>query len=99
MQHPTAWFLRSDMLVSVWRWTGGIPDTDIPIETTIASMDVADVGLVLLSAWCGLGGQDLICNYADCRVSPVSPEQVCWLGYGQRESSDGGGPRIATASP
>src|ERR1700741_4035751 len=62
MQHPTARFLRSDMLASLRRWTGGIPDTDIPIETTIASMDAADVDRGLLSAWRGPGGQDLISN-------------------------------------
>src|ERR1700757_3566361 len=63
MQHPTARFLRSDMLASLRRWTGGaIPDTDIPIEVTIASMDAADVGLGLLSAWRGPNGQDLVSN-------------------------------------
>ena len=63
MQHPTQRFLRSDMLASLRRWTGGsIPDADIPIEATVASMDAADVGLGLLSAWRGPGGQDLISN-------------------------------------
>jgi predicted TIM-barrel fold metal-dependent hydrolase len=62
MQHPTARFLRSDMLASLRRWTGGIPEADVPIEATIASMDAADVDFGLLSAWCGPGGQDLISN-------------------------------------
>ena len=63
MQHPTARFLRSDMLASLRRWTGGsIPDTEIPIEATIAAMDAADVDFGLLSAWRGPGGQDLISN-------------------------------------
>jgi predicted TIM-barrel fold metal-dependent hydrolase len=63
MQHPTARFLRSDMLASLRRWTGGvIPDDDIPIEATIASMDAADVDVGVLSAWQGPGGQDLISN-------------------------------------
>src|SRR6202040_1030372 len=63
MQHPTQRFLRSDMLASLRRWTGGsIPDADIPIEATIASMDAAAVDFGLLSAWCGPGGQDLISN-------------------------------------
>ncbi len=44
MQHPTQRFLRSDMLASLRRWIGGsIPDTEIPIEATVASMDAADV--------------------------------------------------------
>ena len=63
MQHPTARFLRSDMLASLRRWTGeAIPDDDIPIAATIAAMDAADVDLGLLSAWRGPGGQDLISN-------------------------------------
>jgi hypothetical protein len=63
MQHPTQRFLRSDMLASLRRWTpASIPDTDIPIEATVASMDAADVDLGLLSAWRGPGGQDLISN-------------------------------------
>jgi predicted TIM-barrel fold metal-dependent hydrolase len=63
MQHPTRRFLRSDMLASLRRWTGGsIPDTDIPIEATLASMDAAGVDFGLLSAWRGPGGQDLVSN-------------------------------------
>src|SRR5271156_4763681 len=63
MQHPTARFVCSDMLASLRRWTGGsIPETDVPIEATIASMDAADVDFGLLSAWRGPGGQDLISN-------------------------------------
>jgi predicted TIM-barrel fold metal-dependent hydrolase len=63
MQHPTLRFLRSDMLASLRRWTGGaMPESDIPIEATIASMDSAGVGFGLLSAWRGPGGQDLVSN-------------------------------------
>ena len=63
MQHPTQRFLRTDMLASLRRWTGvAIPEADIPIETTVASMDAAGVGLGLLSAWRGPNGQDLISN-------------------------------------
>jgi uncharacterized protein len=63
MQHPTARFLRSDMLASLRRWTGGgIPDGDVPIDATIASMDAAGVELGLLSAWRGPNGQDLVSN-------------------------------------
>lgn len=63
MQHPTQRFLRSDMLASLRRWTGGsIPDADIPIEATIQAMDAANVGFGLLSAWLGPHGQDLVSN-------------------------------------
>jgi len=63
MQHPTLRFLRSDMLASLRRWTGGaMPDTDIPIEATIVSMDSGGVDFGLLSAWRGPNGQDLVSN-------------------------------------
>jgi predicted TIM-barrel fold metal-dependent hydrolase len=63
MQHPTQRFLRSDMLASLRRWTGGsMPDADVPIEATVASMDDAGVDVGLLSAWLGPGGQDLVSN-------------------------------------
>src|SRR5579875_3008771 len=63
MQHPTLRFLRSDMLASLRRWTGGaIPDTEIPIEATLAAMDAAAVDVGLLSAWRGPNGQDLVSN-------------------------------------
>ncbi|MDP7738871.1 amidohydrolase family protein [Mycobacterium paragordonae] len=63
MQHPTQRFLRSDMLASLRRWTGGsMPDTEIPIEVTVAAMDAAGVELGLLSAWLGPAGQDLVSN-------------------------------------
>lgn len=63
MQHPTQRFLRSDMLASLRRWTGGsMPDAEIPIEVTVAAMDDAGVELGLLSAWLGPAGQDLVSN-------------------------------------
>ncbi len=63
MQHPTLRFLRSQMLASLRRWTGGsMPDTDVPIGATVAALDDAGVGLGLLSAWRGPGGQDLVSN-------------------------------------
>lgn len=63
MQHPTGRFLRADMLASPRRWTSeSIPKGDIPIETTIASMDAGAVGLGLLSSWPGPGGAELIAN-------------------------------------
>ncbi len=63
MQHPTPRFLASDMFASLRRWTGGaIPDSGIPLDTTLAAMDEAAVHVGLLSAWRGPGGQDLISN-------------------------------------
>lgn len=65
MQHPTQRFLHGDMFASLRRWTGGsIPETDIPIEATVSSMDAGGVTLGLLSAWRGPNGQDLISNDA-----------------------------------
>jgi predicted TIM-barrel fold metal-dependent hydrolase len=63
MQHPTARFLRSDMLASLRRWTGeSIPEGEVPLEVTLAAMDAAGVGFGLLSAWRGPNGQDLVSN-------------------------------------
>ena len=65
MQHPTARFLRHDMLASLRRWTGGAmpeKDAEVPIEATVASMDAAGVDFGLLSAWRGPNGLDLVSN-------------------------------------
>jgi predicted TIM-barrel fold metal-dependent hydrolase len=52
MQHPTPRFLEQEMFRSLRRWTSGeIPTGEIPLEMTIAAMDVADVEFGLLSAW------------------------------------------------
>jgi predicted TIM-barrel fold metal-dependent hydrolase len=62
MQHPTLRFLGNEMFESLLRWTGAeIPDEELPIELTIAAMDVADVGFGLLSAW-GSPEGELISN-------------------------------------
>ncbi|EAY61723.1 conserved hypothetical protein [Mycobacterium tuberculosis C] len=71
MQHPTQRFLHGDMFASLRRWTGGsIPETDIPIEATVSSMDAGGVTLGLLSAWRGPNGQDLISNDAVAEWGP-----------------------------
>jgi predicted TIM-barrel fold metal-dependent hydrolase len=57
LQHPTQRMLDHDMLASLRRWTGGrIPDTEPPIETTVAALDAAGVRHGLLSAWHGPAG-------------------------------------------
>lgn len=62
MQHPTRRFLAEDMLASLRRWTGGaIPDQEIPLETTLASMDAGNIDIGLLSAWWGPRGE-LVAN-------------------------------------
>ncbi|MCX2928914.1 amidohydrolase family protein [Mycobacterium sp. CVI_P3] len=63
MQHPTARFLASDIFASLRRWTAGqIPEGEVPIEATVASMDAAGVEIGLLSAWRGPHGQNMITN-------------------------------------
>jgi predicted TIM-barrel fold metal-dependent hydrolase len=80
MQHPTRRLLASDMLASIRRWTGGsIPDTEIPIEVTIESMDAGGVGLGLLSAWCGPNAQDLITNDEVVRWIRLHPNRFAGL--------------------
>jgi predicted TIM-barrel fold metal-dependent hydrolase len=52
MQHPTLRFWQQDIFAALRRWTGGqLPSEETAIEQTIASMDAADVGFGLLSAW------------------------------------------------
>lgn len=80
MQHPTQRFLRSDMLASLRRWTGGsIPDTEIPIEATLASMDAAGVQLGILSAWRGPNGQDLVSNDEVAQWIAAHPDRFAGL--------------------
>ncbi|QNI08753.1 amidohydrolase [Mycobacterium kubicae] len=80
MQHPTARFLRSDMLASLRRWTGDVmPDSDIPLQVTIAAMDAADVSLGLLSAWRGPNGQDLISNDEVAEWVATHPDRFAGL--------------------
>lgn len=51
MQHPTRRFQEQPIFESLRRWTRqeAIPET--PLETTIATMDEAGVGIGLLAAW------------------------------------------------
>lgn len=80
MQHPTARFLRSDMLASLRRWTGGtIPDAEIPIEATLASMDAAGVELGVLSAWRGPGREDLVSNDEVAQWIAAHPNRLAGL--------------------
>jgi hypothetical protein len=52
IQHPTRRFIGNEMFAPLRRWTGGeIPEQELPIETTVAAMDAAGVGVALLSAW------------------------------------------------
>lgn len=51
MQHPTPRFLGHEMFESLRRWTGQVPQEDVPIDMTIAAMDQAGVTFGLLSAW------------------------------------------------
>ncbi|MGZ6641409.1 MAG: amidohydrolase family protein [Solirubrobacteraceae bacterium] len=57
IQHPTPRFLRHDMFASLRRWTGQeVPESEIPIDATVAAMDAAGVAVGLLSAWHGPEG-------------------------------------------
>lgn len=57
MQHPTLDFINHPMFESLRRWTGMEKATnEIPVEFTIASMDQAQVGRGLISAWWGPQG-------------------------------------------
>ncbi len=63
MQHPTMRFLENDMLASLRRWNGSaLPQQELAIDLTLASMDSAGVDVGLLSAWSGPNGLDLVSN-------------------------------------
>jgi predicted TIM-barrel fold metal-dependent hydrolase len=61
-QHPTRRHLEHPMFESLRRWTrGALPQGEVPVSTTLATMDEAGVDISLLSAWVGPHG-DLISN-------------------------------------
>lgn len=63
MQHPTKRFLENDMFASLRRWTGSaVPQQELAIDLTLASMDSAGVDVGLLSAWRGPNGLDIVSN-------------------------------------
>jgi uncharacterized protein len=58
MQHPTPRFLAHDAFASLRRWVGDALATEpIPLETTIAAMDVGGIDYGLISAWHGPEGR------------------------------------------
>lgn len=57
MQHPSPGFSQHPMFDSLRRWTRGETlNSDISLETTIATMDEAGVRIGLISAWWGPQG-------------------------------------------
>ena len=57
MQHPSAQFIAHPMFDPLRRWSGGRAlDAELPLETTIASMDQAGVRVGLVCAWWGPQG-------------------------------------------
>jgi predicted TIM-barrel fold metal-dependent hydrolase len=79
MQHPTRVFLRHDMFDSLRRWTGlEVPESDPPLDMTLAAMDDADVEVGLLSAWYGPTGE-LISNGAVAAWVAEHPTRLAGL--------------------
>lgn len=58
MQHPTGPFMKHPIFASLLRWMGVDPENmpEIPLDMTVAAMDMAGVDRALLSAWWGPGG-------------------------------------------
>jgi predicted TIM-barrel fold metal-dependent hydrolase len=59
IQHPSAGFIGHEMFASLRRWMGmddGALPAEIPLEWTLAAMDVAGVDRALISAWWGPDG-------------------------------------------
>jgi len=57
IQHPSPGFVAHEMFASLRKWMkiDQVPD-HIPLELTLAAMDLAGVDRALISAWCGPGG-------------------------------------------
>ncbi|MBM4446104.1 MAG: amidohydrolase [Chloroflexi bacterium] len=80
MQHPNLKFLNHPMFDSLRRWTGTEELTEeIPVETTIAAMDEADVGLGLICAWWGPQGP-LISNDEVATLVKKHPDRFVGIG-------------------
>ncbi len=63
MQHPTLRMVGSPIFASLRRWLGEeLPTEEIPIDLTIAAMDVAGVSKATLSAWSSPRYGEMISN-------------------------------------
>ena len=56
MQHPTKKFAEQPYFASLLRWLGQSEFPEIPVESTVQSMDLAHVRIGILSAWWGPQG-------------------------------------------
>jgi uncharacterized protein len=80
IQHPTAAFLRDPMFESLRRWMGveTVPDA-VPVEFTLAALDLAKVDRALLSAWWGPQGP-LLSNDEVAALTRAHPERFIGVG-------------------
>jgi predicted TIM-barrel fold metal-dependent hydrolase len=80
MQHPTPRFLAQPFFGTVRRWTGTLDQIpEIPIETTIRSMDDGGVQVGLVSAWWGPQGP-LITNDEVASWVRAYPDRLLGVG-------------------
>ena len=80
MQHPTLRFIQHKMFATLWRWTKmEIPQQEVPLEVTIATMDAAGVDIGLVSAWHGPEGA-LIGNDEVYGFVQKYPDRLAGLG-------------------
>ncbi|MEM9173522.1 MAG: amidohydrolase family protein [Pseudomonadota bacterium] len=79
-QHPTLRHLQDPMFASLRRWTHNtIPEQDIPVTTTLAAMDAANVDRALISAWEGPVGS-LISNDEVAGFVKEAPDRLVGIG-------------------
>ena len=80
MQHPNRALLASPMFDSLRRWSPhGLPDGDLPVESTLGAMDAAGVGVGLLCAWWGPQGP-LIPNDEVAAIVARHPDRFVGVG-------------------
>ena len=79
-QHPTLRHSSDPMFDSLRRWTKGeVPTTELPVETTVATMDDAGVSRSLISAW-EAPGNSMISNDEVFEFVQQAPTRLIGVG-------------------
>src|SRR2546423_12449720 len=78
-QHPTLRFLQQPMFESLRRWTGAIPQGEIPLSATLEAMAAGGVTRALICAWHGPQGA-LIANDEVAGWVKQAPERLVGVG-------------------
>ena len=79
-QHPTLRHLQDPIFDSLRRWTKmPTPQSELPVSTTVALMDAANVDLSLISAW-EAPGKSMISNDEVAQFVHQAPDRLIGVG-------------------